>query len=120
MKKSLTLALAAAALGGGALVHSARADRAQSQRTDFEGVFRAGDQVPVVMSAGGELFEMTNATPHTLVAKRTFWLRARQNELEVSFDGTNYRPLSEVVGGTLSLSSGAEGPLGVDLQTHLK
>jgi hypothetical protein len=70
--------------------------------------FRQGDQLPVTLSAEGDLLETNQASAGVIGVKRNFWLRIGSRGVELSLDGSAYKPLSEVVSG--SFQAGAGGP----------
>lgn len=72
--------------------------------------FRQGDRLSVEFSAEGDLLETNQAPSGVIGVKRDFWLRVGSRGLEISLDGLSYRPLNEVVSG--SLKAGASGPDG--------
>ena len=72
--------------------------------------FRQGDEIPVSLSAEGDLLE-TNQTGVTyLHVKKSFWISGKNNELKMSLNGQDFRPFSDVVTGSLSADAGASAP----------
>lgn len=75
---------------------------------DFQNIvieFRAGDVLPVTLSAEGDFLETRNPQPSELVVKKDFWLMAQKKDAQISLDGTHFKPLLEVVKGSLTVST---------------
>lgn len=72
--------------------------------------FRQGDQLPVSLSAEGDLLETNQASVGTIGVKRNFWIRVVKNDVEISFDGTSYKAFKDALTG--SFQAGAGNPAG--------
>ena len=72
--------------------------------------FRKKDQIPINISVEGDLLEATQPGTSYLMVKIDFWLKFQKNEsgvnLEMSLDGTNYKPIKELVKGKFSMIPG--------------
>lgn len=88
--------------------------------------FRQGDQLPVTIVAEGDFLETPQVSPTYVNVRRNFWLRLRKDTLQASLDGTNFKPLNELVKGGLKVTGGADqngGPVNaiqIILQADLK
>jgi len=88
--------------------------------------FRAGDEIPVSFGAEGDLLETTRAGQSYVGVKRNFWLRIEGMKFEMSLDGIAYKPLSEMISGSLFAGAnagsdgGAVNGINVGLKAKLK
>lgn len=78
----------------------------QGQEVTIE--FRQGDELPVSFEAKGDFLETTQKGISYVVVKRDFWLKPVNNDLQVSTDGVNFKPISEVASGSFSAGAGAD------------
>ncbi len=69
--------------------------------------FRQGDELPVTFASEGDLIEASQSGVSYVTVKRNFWLKLIGNDVQMSLDGTAYKPLSDVVTGSFSASSGS-------------
>lgn len=70
--------------------------------------FRQGDQLPVAIAAQGDLIETAHPESINVSVKRDFWIRLTGNVPQISFDGTNFRKVPEVLNGALSAGAGID------------
>jgi hypothetical protein len=88
--------------------------------------FRQGDRLPVSLSTKGDFLETVEAGNAYVNVKRNFWLKLKDNDVQVSLDGVTYKPIKDVVAGTFSAgtsadeSGGVAGALNVALEAYLK
>jgi hypothetical protein len=73
--------------------------------------FREGDEIPVILQAGGDLIETRDNNPTFVGVKRSFWVRVAENQVLMSLDGSTFKPFSSVIEGSLTVgaSSGHNG-----------
>lgn len=73
--------------------------------------FRQDDEIPVSFSAQGDLLETSKSGISYVQVKKSFWLKLQNNDVVLSLDGTNFKPLNQVIGGSFSAgaSSGQSG-----------
>jgi hypothetical protein len=75
--------------------------------------FRQGDELPVSFASEGDLIETTQTGTSYITVKRSFWLKVEGNDVQMSLNGTTYKPISEIVTGRFSAGTGSdsnEGP----------
>lgn len=72
--------------------------------------FRQGDEIPVSFASEGDLLESTVTGVGYVRVKRDFWMRICQTGIEMSLDGTTFKPLSDVVSGSFTAGAGAQSP----------
>jgi hypothetical protein len=72
--------------------------------------FRQGDEIPVSFSSEGDLLESTVTGVGYVKVKRSFWMRICQSGIEMSLDGSQFKPLSDVVSGSFTAGAGAQTP----------
>lgn len=88
--------------------------------------FRQGDQLPVNISAVGDLIETAGSGSTVVTVKRNFWLMLQNNDVQISLDGSTYKPIKEVLTGSLSADAEASQPgspanlINVVFATYLK
>ena len=84
--------------------------------------FRKGDELPVTFAAEGDFVETTKPATSYVGVKRDFWLKLKNDKVQMSFDGTTYKEISEVVTGNLSANanSGENGGIANTIQVVLK
>lgn len=75
--------------------------------------FRQGDQLPITLSAEGDLLETTQTSTGIIGVKRNFWLKLEKNEIAISFDGATFKPLNEAVAGSIQAGAGGDSTDGV-------
>lgn len=69
--------------------------------------FRQGDELPVTFVAQGDLIETRQTSVSYVGIRKNFWLRLRQNSLEISLDGTIFKKPNEVLTGSLEAGAGS-------------
>lgn len=88
--------------------------------------FRQGDQLPVNLSAKGDFLETTQPGVAYVSVKRNFWLKLQNSDVQMSVDGSTFKPLKEVVGGILTAgtdadqSGGIANAISIALEAYLK
>ena len=86
--------------------------------------FRQSDEIPVTFSAQGDFLESVQSGTTYVTVKRSFWIKVAGSDLEMSLDGTTFKPLNQVVKGSISAdAAGGSNPVGginVVLQALLK
>ncbi|MGE3683773.1 MAG: hypothetical protein AB7G93_18795 [Bdellovibrionales bacterium] len=75
--------------------------------------FRRGDELPVTLSAAGDLIETTRSATSYVGVKRDFWLKIQPSEIQISLDGTTFRDLGDVLYGGIEAGAGSEQNGGV-------
>lgn len=69
--------------------------------------FRQGDDLPVTFEAQGDLMETRQTSVSYVGIKKNFWLRLSQNNVEISFDGTKFKKIGDVLSGSLEAGAGS-------------
>jgi len=87
--------------------------------------FRKGDRLAIHLQLEGDLIETIDPAPSYVTVKRSFWVTLHAHTIEISLDGTHFKPLNQVVDKSLSLSpqediSGIAEAMNVTLRTILK
>lgn len=67
--------------------------------------FQSGDKIKVTFKADGDLLESTSNGFTKLKVKTTFYIRKDNDQLLMSFDGQDFKPLKEVITGRLSANA---------------
>jgi hypothetical protein len=62
-----------------------------------------GEILPLRFVMSGDFVETEPASTVELRAKEDLWLRISASQVEMSFDGRDYRPVSELVTGSVTL-----------------
>lgn len=75
--------------------------------------FRQGDKLPNTLQTEGDLLETSEANPSYVTVQRNFWVQMKPNDLQLSLDGSHFKPFQKVVSGELTIGTGAENPGGV-------
>lgn len=75
--------------------------------------FRQGDKLPVSLQLEGDLLETSEANPSYVTVQRSFWVQMKQNALELSLDGTHFKPFKQLTNNTLTVGTGAEQQGGI-------
>lgn len=70
--------------------------------------FHQGDELPVSFNAAGDLLETSRAGVSYISVKRNFWIKLKNNDVQISFDGNTYKAIKESLTGSLSLGAGAD------------
>ena len=74
--------------------------------------FRKGDQIPINLKAVGDLFESTDSNPTFVEVKKDFYINIKGPEVNMSFDGVNYKPYNKVIRGSLVMNTPNDNPNG--------
>jgi hypothetical protein len=89
--------------------------------------FQQGDRLPITFQSEGDLLETNQAAPSYVVVKRPFWVRIVKNGVTISLDGLNYKKISDVLGGSFTVTasdqgavSGTANAISVLLKAYLK
>ena len=86
--------------------------------------FQKGDEIKVTFKAEGDLLETTSGGPAMVKVKKTFYIKIDADQLLMSFDGQDYRPLKDTITGSLKGSaSGDPAPvtdLGIMLSVYVR
>ncbi len=69
--------------------------------------FRQGDELPVSFSAEGDLLETSRVGVSYVQVKRSFWLKLENNDVQMSLDGTAFKPIKDMVTGSLTAGAGS-------------
>jgi hypothetical protein len=76
---------------------------------DLDGMiveFHEGDELPVNLSAEGDLLETTRSASSFVAVKKNFWIKAKQNKLRISFDGATYKDITDALTGSIGAGAG--------------
>lgn len=129
MKNAIQVILATVALFSGNLVEAktvrasemSNAQWAQlysGKAQDLVVEFREGDVLPVSLEAEGDLVATRQAGITYMDVKKNFWLKLDQDNLVMSLDGENFKPLNQLISG--SLTAGAEKDPNSDVANSIK
>jgi hypothetical protein len=72
--------------------------------------FRQGDEIPISFASEGDLLETSQTGISYVKVKRSFWVRIHQNDIEMSLDGSTFKPFKEVISGSFTAGAGANQP----------
>jgi len=61
----------------------------------------------IAHSAQGDLLETKKPRINYVHVKQTFWLKLQNNEVVISLDGSNFKPLNQVIRGSITAEAGA-------------
>lgn len=134
MKHLFVLALASALMGLQAQAKTVRATDLIAQGWNDlskleEGTtieFRQGDELPVSLSAEGDLLETTRNEVSYVGVKKNFWVRIQKNDVLMSLDGVNYKKIQDSVTGMISADAstpengGAANAINIKFIANLK
>lgn len=70
--------------------------------------FRQGDRLPITLGAQGDLIETTESHPSYVTVRRSFWIKLTQADVQMSLDGSTFRPINQIVGGTFNIGASAD------------
>ena len=70
--------------------------------------FRQGDELPVNLTAEGDLMETTQTAPSYIGIKRNFWLKVQSAKIQISLDGTTFKEMNEVLSGSIEAGAGSD------------
>ncbi len=79
----------------------------QGTAGDITVEFRQGDELPVSVTADGDLMQTTKPGVSYVSIKKNFWLRLQASDVQLSLDGTNYRNIKDALSGRLEAGAGA-------------
>ncbi len=82
-------------------------DLASGKLGDVVVEFRQGDELPVTFEAEGDLMETRKTFISYVGIKKNFWLRLRQNNVEISLDGAIFKKMGDVLTGSLDAGAGS-------------
>lgn len=74
--------------------------------------FKEGDRLPVNLKAEGDLFESVDSNPTFVEVKKDFYVKVDSSNLFMSLDGVNYKPFNQMVRGSVSVGTNADGSNG--------
>lgn len=69
--------------------------------------FRQGDELPVSFSAQGDLIETSRTGVSYVSVKKNFWLKLESNNVQMSLDGTVFKPIEETITGSFTAGAGS-------------
>lgn len=75
--------------------------------------FRSGDELPVTLTAEGDLMQTTQSSTSYVGIKRNFWLKVQKQAVQISFDGVIFKEISEALTGSLNAEAGSQQNGGV-------
>jgi hypothetical protein len=87
-------------------------DFEKGKAKDLTVEFRQGDRLPVTLQAKGDMIETSESAASYVVVKRPFWVRLEQDGIQVSLDGSTYKPFKDAVGGNLTVGASTDGAEG--------
>lgn len=67
--------------------------------------FVAGDTLPLTVTIDGDILQSKPAVATPVEVKRGFFLRMDGDQLRISWDGVEYVPLADAIGGRLGASA---------------
>jgi hypothetical protein len=70
--------------------------------------FRQGDELPVNLTAEGDLMETTQSATSYIGIKRNFWLKVQASKIQISLDGTTFKEMSDVLSGRIEAGAGSD------------
>jgi hypothetical protein len=68
--------------------------------------FRRGDELPVNLLAEGDLIETTKPATSYVGVKKDFWLRMKNSDVQISFDGQNFSAIKDTLNGSIEAGAG--------------
>jgi len=101
-------------------------DAIQKAQQDVIVEFRSGDEIPVSFASEGDLLETTTTGVSYVKVKRDFWLKISSAGIQMSLDGSEFKPISDVLKGSFQAGAGAQSPgqpansINLLLQAYLK
>ncbi|GEM_PF-1598465 len=69
--------------------------------------FRKGDELPMTFETKGDLLEIKQSSVSCIGVKRSFWLRLMPTDIEISFDGVEYKKINEALLGSFEVQPGS-------------
>jgi hypothetical protein len=90
--------------------------------------FKGGDRLPVSINSSGDLLETSDAGSASSASwnvKRDFYLKLQGKALLLSLDGQNFKPLQDMLSGSLTIGAtapadGSASQISINLQALLK
>jgi len=82
--------------------------------------FRQGDELPVSFSAEGDLLETSRVGVSYVLVKRNFWLKLENGEVQMSLDGTAFKPVEHMLTGSFNAGAGDIGGIANAINLGLK
>jgi hypothetical protein len=82
--------------------------------------FRKGETVPITFNAGGDLLETKHPTVTEFSVKQDFWVRIQNNNFQLSVDGYNFTPFTDLLRGSISLGADDAGNFTAGFDAYLK
>ncbi|MGE3954538.1 MAG: hypothetical protein AB7F31_05005 [Parachlamydiales bacterium] len=83
-------------------------------------VLEEGQQLPAQALIGGELLQFWTEGPLMVEVKRTFYCRCANEDVELSLDGENWRPMAEFITGSAGVALGDRGLLTFRLEANVR
>ena len=80
---------------------------------DLKIEFRQGDELPVSLVAQGDLIETTRPEVSYVRVKKDFWLLMNQDKFQISWDGTHFRNIQEVLTGSIQAGASNDNGNGI-------
>lgn len=77
----------------------------QGKLQDLVVEFREGDELPMTFVAEGDLIATTHSPITYVTIKRSFWLKAGHNTLDMSLDGNTFKPFNQVITGQAGIGA---------------
>jgi hypothetical protein len=71
--------------------------------------FNEGDNLPYDFFFEGDFLKTEESATSHLIVQRTFYLKADKKGIFMSLDGQNYKPVRDMVEGTLAFSAAGDG-----------
>jgi hypothetical protein len=72
--------------------------------------FREGDQLPIKIQLSGDLFTTITQGETVVQIDKGFFLKKDGDDILMSWDGSDYQPFKELVGGKLSVGASGSTP----------
>jgi hypothetical protein len=69
--------------------------------------FRQGDELPISFSTEGDLLETSRVGASYVNVKRNFWLKIEGSDVQMSLDGSVYRPIKDMISGSIVAGAGS-------------
>lgn len=88
--------------------HSIRKVLASQESEAPTVLFRQGDMIQLHLDIQGDLFLLSEKKAQNIIVQKTFWLKLKDDNLVMSFDGVEFKPISEVIHGKVAIGSNVE------------
>lgn len=93
-------------------------------RAELTVEFRQGDELPVSFTSEGDFLETSQAGVSYVKVKRDFWLKIVGDNVQMSLDGANYKPIHDTIKGSFNAGTtpvqGAANAINLVLSAYLK